>query len=69
MIYEDNIPFLPSGWQVQPWRPVSLHKGGVDVCSALVLICPEADARDERQSDESAIVMENHMPCSFFQCS
>ena len=60
---------LLSSWEVQPWRPVSLHQGGVNVCSTFVSICPEVDAKYERQSEESDIVMEIRIPCSFFRRS
>jgi len=61
--------FLLSSWEVQPWRPVLLHQGGVEVCNTFISICPGADARDDRQSDENDIVMESHIPCSFFRRS
>jgi len=61
--------FLLSSWEVQPWRPVSLPKGRVDVYSTFLSICPEADAKDGRQSEENDIVMENCIPCSFFRRS
>jgi len=54
--------FFQSSWEVQPWKPVPLHQGGVDVCNTYISICPGTDARDERQSDENDIVMENRIP-------
>jgi len=59
--------FLPSSWEVQLWRPVFLHQGGIDACNTFISICPGADATDERQSEENDIVIENDMLCSFFR--